>query len=83
MAISNPTIRLDPRDNVVVARRDISAGTVIEEEGLVCRDRLYFRGFVSGNRNHVSNMLNAGGITKNCRTCYSVSAHRYGIYRVP
>lgn len=34
----NPTIRLDDKDNVVVARRDIVAGTSIEAEGITCRE---------------------------------------------
>lgn len=38
MTNSNPTIRLDERDNVVVARRDIPAGTRIAEENIVCRE---------------------------------------------
>ena len=31
----NPTIRLDDKDNVIVARKDIPAGTVILEEGII------------------------------------------------
>lgn len=34
LSMANLTIRLDPRDNVVVARHDIAAGTVIPEEGV-------------------------------------------------
>lgn len=32
--MKNPTIRLDPADNVAVARQDIPAGTAIPEEGI-------------------------------------------------
>ena len=38
MANCNPTIRLNAKDNVVVARRDIPAGTAVEEEKIVCRE---------------------------------------------
>ena len=36
----NPTIRLNPFDNVVVARHDISAGTKISAENIVVRDQV-------------------------------------------
>lgn len=36
-AAGNPFIRLDPLDNVVVARRDVPAGTAVAAEGLVTR----------------------------------------------
>lgn len=32
-----PVIRLDPADNIVVARRSVAAGTVIPEEGITAR----------------------------------------------
>jgi altronate hydrolase len=37
-AARDPIIRLSPRDNVVVARRDIPAGTNLPSEGIVTRD---------------------------------------------
>ncbi len=39
-AQSNPTIRLDPLDNVVVAREDIPAGAYIAAEGITTLDEI-------------------------------------------
>lgn len=36
MKLKNPTIRLNEKDNVVVARHDIPQGTVIPEENIIC-----------------------------------------------
>ena len=38
MSGPNPFIRLDPRDNVVVARMDVAAGTVAPGEGVAARE---------------------------------------------
>ncbi|HET9651169.1 MAG TPA: altronate dehydratase family protein [Usitatibacter sp.] len=38
MAIPNPFIRLDPHDNVVVARADVPAGTPVPGEGVTTRE---------------------------------------------
>ena len=39
---SNLTMRLNPEDNVVVARVDISQGTEIQEENTTCKNRIPF-----------------------------------------
>ena len=36
-AEKSPVIRLDPADNIVVARQPVAAGTVIPEEGITVR----------------------------------------------
>jgi altronate hydrolase len=38
MTIANPFIRLDPNDNVVVARMDVPAGTFVASEGVTTRE---------------------------------------------
>ncbi|MCB1343553.1 MAG: UxaA family hydrolase, partial [Pseudooceanicola sp.] len=38
--VTSPVIRLDPADNVVVAREDIAAGTRIDAEGIMAREAI-------------------------------------------
>lgn len=38
--MKSPVIRLDPADNVVVARQEITAGTVIEAEGITAQENI-------------------------------------------